>query len=187
MSLEQLGLDVVKLGVPSVYSVCVGVDSDTLNAGEPGRGAGSSPELWNDALVVMTSGLSRRKREARSTLQVAEGARRVTLLLNGTSRPHTLLPFSDLLVTFFLALKANDACLKVSASRSRHPVQLTCCLCAGWVSAALHHLQQHWALPDPHWGVGPLLQKKWVVVWSLATGPVYHQRHLINDVDKGQK
>lgn len=34
MSLETLGLDVVKLGVPSVYSVWVGVDSDTLWAGE---------------------------------------------------------------------------------------------------------------------------------------------------------
>lgn len=30
ISLEQLGLDVVKLGVPSVYSVWVGVDSDML-------------------------------------------------------------------------------------------------------------------------------------------------------------
>ena len=30
ISLEQLGLDVVKLGVPSVYSVWVGVDSEIL-------------------------------------------------------------------------------------------------------------------------------------------------------------
>ena len=35
MSLEQLGLDAVKLGLPSVYSVCVGVDSVWLGAGEP--------------------------------------------------------------------------------------------------------------------------------------------------------
>ncbi len=34
ISLEQLGLDVVKLGVPSVYSVWVGVDSDILWTGE---------------------------------------------------------------------------------------------------------------------------------------------------------
>ena len=35
ISLEQLGLDVVKLGVPSVHSVWVGVDSEMLWAGEP--------------------------------------------------------------------------------------------------------------------------------------------------------
>ena len=34
ISLEQLGLDVVKLGVPSVYSVWVGVDSVMLCTGE---------------------------------------------------------------------------------------------------------------------------------------------------------
>ena len=33
-SLEQLGLDAVKLGVPSVWSVWVGVDSDRLSGGE---------------------------------------------------------------------------------------------------------------------------------------------------------
>lgn len=34
MSLEQLGLEFVKLGVPSVKSVWVGVDSERLNGGE---------------------------------------------------------------------------------------------------------------------------------------------------------
>lgn len=33
-SLEQLGLEAVKLGVPSVWSVWVGVDSDKLRGGE---------------------------------------------------------------------------------------------------------------------------------------------------------
>lgn len=33
-SLEQLGLDAVKLGVPSVWSVWVGVDSERLSGGE---------------------------------------------------------------------------------------------------------------------------------------------------------
>ncbi len=33
-SLEQLGLEAVKLGVPSVWSVWVGVDSDRLSGGE---------------------------------------------------------------------------------------------------------------------------------------------------------
>ena len=39
-SLEQLGLEAVKLGVPSVNSVCVGVDSEILWAGE-------FPIIWN--------------------------------------------------------------------------------------------------------------------------------------------
>ena len=33
-SLEQLGLEFVKLGVPSVKSVCVGVDSERLRGGD---------------------------------------------------------------------------------------------------------------------------------------------------------
>ncbi len=51
ISLEQLGLDVVKLGVPSVYSVWVGVDSEMLCTGElmkPEDGSNTSPPSPND-------------------------------------------------------------------------------------------------------------------------------------------
>ena len=47
ISLEQLGLDVVKLGVPSVYSVWVGVDSDILWTGEL-----SKPDPWSSSFAI---------------------------------------------------------------------------------------------------------------------------------------
>ncbi len=61
MSLEQLGLDAVKLGVPSVYSVWVGVDSLKLCTGEPTDDARPptrlSGSLGKVGLVVTTVGL----------------------------------------------------------------------------------------------------------------------------------
>lgn len=61
ISLEQLGLDVVKLGVPSVYSVWVGVDSEMLCAGDP-------PEWKDDVDVVTTSCLVKREQKTSYSL-----------------------------------------------------------------------------------------------------------------------
>ena len=70
ISLEQLGLDVVKLGVPSVYSVWVGVESDALWAGDP-------PE-WNDPVdVLITSCL-----QGRTVLVVSQVAAELTAKLS---------------------------------------------------------------------------------------------------------